>query len=259
MPVQSLPVRDASIHFRLLQQYLVLLKKYPVLTKSVTRSVACTHWSLSGLLMCCSLVPVLLSCFLSLTVKKKKNTDWRSQTIAAKLIWSYCLLHCNQRIHLLAVLVFKCWSQSVSYRPLCLHWPQTALLCHHSGFSQSGSARKTSPNKFMTLIWWCCLIIDMNVACLLHIDRVVFVCPRHFQWRPLSVRKSSVSDFGGKKKGQEWSPGQWDWHSCSFTLCHLWVRLYTETKLMVDMLLMAHLQPQMNVVVFQVFNNYCHW
>ncbi|KAK5871450.1 hypothetical protein PBY51_004332 [Eleginops maclovinus] len=36
MPVESLPVRDASIHFRLLQQYLILLKKYPILTKSVT-------------------------------------------------------------------------------------------------------------------------------------------------------------------------------------------------------------------------------
>nr|XP_046243320.1 peroxisomal membrane protein 2 [Scatophagus argus] len=39
MPVESLPVRDASIHFRLLQQYLVLLKKYPILTKSVTSGV----------------------------------------------------------------------------------------------------------------------------------------------------------------------------------------------------------------------------
>lgn len=40
MSVQSLPVRDASIHFRLLQQYLFLLKTYPILTKSITRSVA---------------------------------------------------------------------------------------------------------------------------------------------------------------------------------------------------------------------------
>ncbi|XP_051278158.1 peroxisomal membrane protein 2 [Dicentrarchus labrax] len=39
MPVQSLPVRDASIQFRLLQQYLVLLKKYPILTKSVTSGI----------------------------------------------------------------------------------------------------------------------------------------------------------------------------------------------------------------------------
>ncbi|XP_032371212.1 peroxisomal membrane protein 2 [Etheostoma spectabile] len=39
MPVESLPVRDASIHFRLLQQYLVLLKKYPILTKSVTSGI----------------------------------------------------------------------------------------------------------------------------------------------------------------------------------------------------------------------------
>ncbi|XP_076006874.1 peroxisomal membrane protein 2-like [Genypterus blacodes] len=36
MPVQSLPVREAPIHFRLLQHYLLLLKKYPILTKSVT-------------------------------------------------------------------------------------------------------------------------------------------------------------------------------------------------------------------------------
>ncbi|XP_078106806.1 peroxisomal membrane protein 2 [Sander vitreus] len=39
MPVESLPVRDVTIHFRLLQQYLVLLKKYPILTKSVTSGI----------------------------------------------------------------------------------------------------------------------------------------------------------------------------------------------------------------------------
>ncbi|XP_039875492.1 peroxisomal membrane protein 2 [Simochromis diagramma] len=39
MPVQSSPVRDSSVHFRLLQQYLVLLKKYPILTKSVTSGI----------------------------------------------------------------------------------------------------------------------------------------------------------------------------------------------------------------------------
>uniref|UniRef100_UPI0037E939E7 peroxisomal membrane protein 2 n=1 Tax=Semicossyphus pulcher TaxID=241346 RepID=UPI0037E939E7 len=39
MPVQSVPVRDASIQFRLLQQYLFLLKKYPILTKSVTSGI----------------------------------------------------------------------------------------------------------------------------------------------------------------------------------------------------------------------------
>ncbi|XP_047447947.1 peroxisomal membrane protein 2 [Mugil cephalus] len=39
MAVESLPVRDASLHFRLLQQYLVLLKKYPILTKSVTSGI----------------------------------------------------------------------------------------------------------------------------------------------------------------------------------------------------------------------------
>ncbi|XP_033474638.1 peroxisomal membrane protein 2 [Epinephelus lanceolatus] len=39
MPVQSVPVRDASVQFRLLQQYLLLLKKYPILTKSVTSGI----------------------------------------------------------------------------------------------------------------------------------------------------------------------------------------------------------------------------
>ncbi|XP_063345724.1 peroxisomal membrane protein 2 [Pelmatolapia mariae] len=39
MPVQSRAVRDSSVHFRLLQQYLVLLKKYPILTKSVTSGI----------------------------------------------------------------------------------------------------------------------------------------------------------------------------------------------------------------------------
>ncbi|XP_077378224.1 peroxisomal membrane protein 2 [Festucalex cinctus] len=36
MPVQSLPLRDAPIQYRLLHQYLFLLKKYPILTKSIT-------------------------------------------------------------------------------------------------------------------------------------------------------------------------------------------------------------------------------
>lgn len=39
MPVQSVQVRDASVHFSLLQQYLILLKKYPILTKSVTSGI----------------------------------------------------------------------------------------------------------------------------------------------------------------------------------------------------------------------------
>nr|XP_040052635.1 peroxisomal membrane protein 2 [Gasterosteus aculeatus aculeatus] len=39
MPVESLPMRNASIQIRLLQQYLVLLKKYPILTKSVTSGI----------------------------------------------------------------------------------------------------------------------------------------------------------------------------------------------------------------------------
>ncbi|KAM9743822.1 peroxisomal membrane protein 2 [Menidia menidia] len=39
MPVESLPVRAVPLHFRVLQQYLVLLKKYPILTKSVTSGI----------------------------------------------------------------------------------------------------------------------------------------------------------------------------------------------------------------------------
>lgn len=39
MPVQSLPVRDARQQYRLLQQYLLLLKKYPILTKAVTSGI----------------------------------------------------------------------------------------------------------------------------------------------------------------------------------------------------------------------------
>ncbi|XP_054630819.1 peroxisomal membrane protein 2 [Dunckerocampus dactyliophorus] len=39
MPVYSVPLRDASIPYRFLQQYLFLLKKYPILTKSVTSGI----------------------------------------------------------------------------------------------------------------------------------------------------------------------------------------------------------------------------
>ncbi|XP_049618484.1 peroxisomal membrane protein 2 [Syngnathus scovelli] len=39
MPVQSVPLRDATIQYRLLHQYLFLLKKYPILTKSVTSGI----------------------------------------------------------------------------------------------------------------------------------------------------------------------------------------------------------------------------
>ncbi|XP_061762522.1 peroxisomal membrane protein 2 [Nerophis ophidion] len=39
MTVNSLPVRDVSVHFSLLQQYLFLLKKYPILTKSITSGI----------------------------------------------------------------------------------------------------------------------------------------------------------------------------------------------------------------------------
>ncbi|XP_062874016.1 peroxisomal membrane protein 2 [Trichomycterus rosablanca] len=39
MPTQSVPVRDAAVLTRLLQQYLLLLKKYPIITKSVTSAI----------------------------------------------------------------------------------------------------------------------------------------------------------------------------------------------------------------------------
>ncbi|KAL7839222.1 hypothetical protein SRHO_G00258800 [Serrasalmus rhombeus] len=39
MPVRSVPVREPPFPGRLLQQYLVLLKKYPIITKSVTSGV----------------------------------------------------------------------------------------------------------------------------------------------------------------------------------------------------------------------------
>ncbi|XP_010894669.2 peroxisomal membrane protein 2 [Esox lucius] len=39
MPVQSLLIRDSAPHAGLLQQYLVLLKNYPILTKSVTSAI----------------------------------------------------------------------------------------------------------------------------------------------------------------------------------------------------------------------------
>jgi len=52
----------------------------------------------------------------------------------------------------------------------------------------------------------------------------------------LTFRTSSVSDFGGKKKEQEWSPGRWDRPGCRCSICNLWVRPYMETKLRVDVL-----------------------
>ncbi|XP_076855261.1 peroxisomal membrane protein 2 [Brachyhypopomus gauderio] len=39
MPARSLPVRDPALLTKLLQQYLLLLKKYPISTKSVTSGV----------------------------------------------------------------------------------------------------------------------------------------------------------------------------------------------------------------------------
>ncbi|XP_061673664.1 peroxisomal membrane protein 2 [Syngnathoides biaculeatus] len=39
MPVRSAPLRDVSIHYRLLHRYLFLLKKYPIVTKSVTSGI----------------------------------------------------------------------------------------------------------------------------------------------------------------------------------------------------------------------------
>lgn len=66
MPVESRPIRDSSIHFRLLQHYLFLLKKYPILTKSVTRWVAVFdyYYCLKTPWLCCppwflSLTPVI--------------------------------------------------------------------------------------------------------------------------------------------------------------------------------------------------------
>lgn len=88
----------------------------------------------------------------------------------------------------------------------------------------------------------CCTLIELYLC--------VCVCAWYFQWHPLSFRKSSVSDFGGKKKGQKWRPGQWDRCSWSYTLCHLWVRLDTETELRVDMFFMAHLVVILCLVVY---------
>lgn len=79
MPVESLPVRDASIHFRLLQQYLVLLKKYPILTKSVTRSVAL------------SLLSVRL--YVLQPGARSLPIDSHNQTFSFTKV---SLLHCNQ-------------------------------------------------------------------------------------------------------------------------------------------------------------------
>ncbi|XP_003974957.1 peroxisomal membrane protein 2 [Takifugu rubripes] len=39
MPVKSVPIQHTSVHFRLLQQYLFLLKRYPIITKSVTSGI----------------------------------------------------------------------------------------------------------------------------------------------------------------------------------------------------------------------------
>lgn len=81
MPVESLPVRDASIHFRLLQQYLVLLKKYPILTKSVTRSVA---------------LSLLLSVRLYVLQPGARSLPAVKIRRSLSLKLAYCLLHCNQ-------------------------------------------------------------------------------------------------------------------------------------------------------------------
>lgn len=50
MPTQSVPIRDPALPSRLLLQYLHLLKKYPIITKSVTRSVGLFINSLKVLL-----------------------------------------------------------------------------------------------------------------------------------------------------------------------------------------------------------------
>ncbi|XP_005993375.1 peroxisomal membrane protein 2 [Latimeria chalumnae] len=39
MPVESKPIRDGAFYQQLLHQYLILLKKYPILTKSITSGI----------------------------------------------------------------------------------------------------------------------------------------------------------------------------------------------------------------------------
>ncbi|XP_055054673.1 peroxisomal membrane protein 2 [Misgurnus anguillicaudatus] len=39
MPAQSVPIRDPAFPVRVLQQYLILLKQYPIITKSVTSGI----------------------------------------------------------------------------------------------------------------------------------------------------------------------------------------------------------------------------
>lgn len=91
MPVQSVPLRDASIQYRLLHQYLFLLKKYPILTKSVTRFVVRVDFDMFTLLALCS--QLLVSSF-----------DWnfRYLNLLRLSIWSLCLqrLHCLSKVSL---------------------------------------------------------------------------------------------------------------------------------------------------------------
>uniref|UniRef100_A0A674MSS0 Peroxisomal membrane protein 2 n=1 Tax=Takifugu rubripes TaxID=31033 RepID=A0A674MSS0_TAKRU len=61
MPVKSVPIQHTSVHFRLLQQYLFLLKRYPIITKSVTRSDV-LHVATGGFLRC-SQLSLLFHCF----------------------------------------------------------------------------------------------------------------------------------------------------------------------------------------------------
>ncbi|TDH12878.1 hypothetical protein EPR50_G00050520 [Perca flavescens] len=105
MPVESLPVRDVSIHFRLLQQYLVLLKKYPILTKSVT----------SGIL---TALGNLLSQFLE-TRKKAKNGAQVNEidTAAAASYAIYGLFITGPLSHYFYQLM-EVWMPSTD--PLCL-------------------------------------------------------------------------------------------------------------------------------------------
>lgn len=46
-----------------------------------------------------------------------------------------------------------------------------------------------------------------------------------FQRHPFCFGESSVSDFGGQKKGQAGTPMQWDWYGWSSSICRLRVRL----------------------------------
>lgn len=123
MPVESRPIRDAAIHIRLLQQYLLLLKKYPILTKSVTRFVA--FLSLLSWHNCFPVV--LLIFFLFLFFFNGHNSNRVLFPPPALILSGYCFL----------TLIID-----------------PNLFCGvNNGVSQSASAEKNSPCKFVHLLW----------------------------------------------------------------------------------------------------------